>query len=43
MSPPAIAIILNVIVYWMKTMIPLRILAIAVDVLFITHSVLAGI
>jgi hypothetical protein len=32
------AVVLNVAVYWMRTMVPLRIFAIAVNVLFIVYS-----
>lgn len=32
------AVILNIAVYWMRTMVPLRIFAIAVNVLFIVYS-----
>jgi len=39
----AIAVVLNIVVYSMKTMIPLRMLAITTNVLFIIYAALSGI
>lgn len=39
----AVAVVLNIVVYSMKTMIPLRILAIGTNILFIIYATLTGI
>ncbi len=39
----AVAVVLNIVVYSMKTMIPLRVLAIATNVLFIIYAAMTGI